>query len=188
MDRKIDDRNILDRFAEEFCDIINKHVKYMIVSGFVAISSGRARGTEDIDMIIEAMSKEKFIEMHSDLVKNNFECIQSTNPEEIFELYLERKDSIRYTWKGKFLPEMEIHFVKDSIDEYQLERRIKMELTGLNIYFAPIEGNIAFKEEWLKSDKDIEDAKHLRIVYSDEIDEGEVNKIKKMIRDIRNER
>ena len=31
--------------------------------------------------------------------------------------------------------------------------------------------NIAFKEQLLKSDKDIEDAQHLRIIYSDALDE-----------------
>ncbi|MFH1238368.1 MAG: hypothetical protein V1491_02940 [archaeon] len=83
---------------------------------------------------------------------------------------------------------MEVHFVKDRIDEYQLRKRTKMESTGLDIYFAPIEGNIAFKEEWLKGEKDFEDAKHLRIVYSDLINEKEINKIKKMIREIRYEK
>jgi len=182
MDRKIDDRNILDKFAEEFCSVVNKHASYMIVSGFMAISSGRTRGTEDIDMITEVISKDKFIEMHNDLVENNFECMQSESPETIYEQYLNKDVSIRYTWKGRFLPEMEIHFAKDYIDEYQLKRRVKIELTGLDVYFAPLEGNIAFKEEWLKADKDIEDARHLRIVYSDEINEDEINKIKEMIR------
>lgn len=187
MERKIDDKNILDKFVEEFCTIVGEYSKYMIVSGFVAISSGRARGTEDIDMILGKMSKEKFIEMHNNLVKNNFECLQSEVPETIFDRYLFRKDSIRYKWKDKYLPEMEIHFVRDEIDEYQLKRRVKLDLTGLGIYFAPIEGNIAFKEEWLKGRKDFEDAKHLRIVYSDLIKEEEINKIKKMIKDIRYE-
>ena len=166
MDRKIDDRNILDKFAEDFCAIVGRYVEYMVVSGFAAISSGRTRGTEDIDMIIGEMSREKFAEMHNDLVENNFECMQSENPEVLFEKYLIGKDSIRYTWGGKTLPEMELHFVKDVIDKYQLKRRVKMELTKLQIYFAPIEGNIAFKEEWLKGDKDFEDARHLRIVYA----------------------
>lgn len=185
MDRKIDDRNILDKFAEDFCAIIDKYVEYMVVSGFLAISSGRTRGTEDIDMIIGEMSKEKFAEMHNDLVENNFECMQSEDSEVLFEKYLVRKDSIRYTWKGKTLPEMELHFVKDIIDEYQLKRRARMGLTKLQIYFAPIEGNIAFKEEWLKSDKDMEDARHLRIVYADIIDESEVQTIKNMIKRFR---
>lgn len=45
--------------------------------------------------------------------------------------------------------------------------------------------NIAFKEELLKSDKDIEDAKHLRIIYGDKIDEKEIEKRKKEIRKLR---
>jgi hypothetical protein len=188
MDRRIDDRNILDKFTEEFCSVVNGHVSYMIVSGFAAISSGRTRGTEDIDMIIAEIPKEKFIDLHKDLVKNNFECMQSSDPETIYEQYLKAKVSIRYTWKGKYLPEMEIHFACDPLDEYQLNRRAKYELTGLDVYFAPLEGNIAIKEDWLKGDKDIEDARHLRIVYSEIINEDEINKIKEMIRRYKNER
>jgi hypothetical protein len=45
--------------------------------------------------------------------------------------------------------------------------------------------NIAFKEEYLKSDKDLEDARHLRIVYEEEIDENEIKKIKEKIRKLR---
>ncbi|MFA5072120.1 MAG: hypothetical protein WC511_07275 [Candidatus Pacearchaeota archaeon] len=185
MKREVNDRNILDKFTEEFCNIVNKYGRYMIVSGFSAISSGRTRGTEDIDMILEKMSLEDFTKLHNKLLNEGFECQQSENSKEIYLDYLSQGDSIRYTWKGKFLPEMEIHFPKDVIDEYQLNRRIKMPLTKLNIYFAPIEGNIAFKEEWLKSDKDIEDARHLRIVYSEKINEEEIKKIKNMIRRIR---
>jgi len=186
MDRKIDDRFVLDRFAEEFCDVVNRYVEYMIVSGFSAIASGRTRGTEDIDMIIEEVDLDRYSKLHDDLVKSGFECMQSDDSGVIFGRYLKHGISVRYTWKGKILPEMEIHFIKDEIDEYQMKRRVKMKSTGLDVWFAPIEGNIAFKEEWLKSDKDIEDVKHLRIVYEDVINEGEVDKIKDMIRRIRN--
>ena len=68
---------------------------------------------------------------------------------------------------------------KDELDESQLQNRVKLKLTGLNVWFGSIEYNIAFKEELLKSDKDMEDAKHLRIVYSKIINEDEINKIKK---------
>ena len=185
MDRKIDDRNILDKFCEDFCSIVEKHVEYMIVSGFAAISSGRTRGTEDIDMVVGDIARNNFSELHRDLVENGFECMQSGDPKDIFDNYLRKLDSVRYTWKDKFLPEMEIHLPKDKTDIYQLKKRIKMDLTGLNIYFAPIEGNIAFKEEWLKSEKDMEDAQHLRIVYSDIINEEEIETNKKMIRRFR---
>lgn len=184
MKREIKDRTILDEFVEEFCEIVDKHSRYFICSGFVAISSGRSRGTEDIDMILENMSKEKFLDLHNDLINSGFECIQSQNGEEVFN-YLRESMSVRYVWKNKYLPEMEIHFAKDFLDQEQLEKRIKLDFTGLDIFFAPLEGNIAFKEEWLKSDKDLEDAMHLRIIYEGKFNEKEIDRFKKLIRSIR---
>ena len=95
--------------------------------------------------------------------------------------------SVRYVLKseGYFPPEMKIKFPKDSLDEEQLKERVKLPLTGLNLYFSSIESNIAFKEELLKSDKDMEDARHLRIIYQGKFDEGKINKIKKRIEELR---
>jgi len=185
MERGIGDRNILDKFAEDICAIIDKYTKYIVVSGFVAISHGRFRTTEDIDTIIEKISFEKFNAMHKELTKNGFECLQSTKSEDIYE-YLEKGDSIRYVRKGTFLPpEMEIKFAKDEIDELQLKTRRKFPFTGLDIWFSSIEMNIAFKEYYLGTEKDKEDAQHLRKVYQDEINETEIEKIKTMIKRLR---
>jgi len=183
--QKVDDRNILDKFCIEFCSIVEKHAKYIIVSGFLVIASGRTRGTEDIDMIIEKMNKKDFAFLHKDLTKKNFVCMQNDNPEEIYDEYLSQDLSIRYTYKNIPLPQMEMKFAKDELDEYQLKTRIKIPLTGLEVWFSSIEMNIAFKEEYLKSDKDLEDSKHLRIVYADKINEKEINRIKQMINESR---
>lgn len=185
--RNIEDKTILDKFVEEFCEIIDKHVRYIICSGFVAIAHGRTRGTEDIDMIIEKVSKEKFIEIHYKLKEKGFVCMQSDNPEKIYKEYLEKGDSIRYVKDedGYFPPEMEIKFPKDELDEEQLRDRIKLPLTGIDVYFSGIESNIAFKEEYLASDKDIEDARHLRIIYREELDENKIEEIKEKIRRFR---
>ena len=110
MERGIGDRNILDEFAVNFCEIVERHVKYIVVSGFVAISHGRKRTTEDIDMIIDKMSFGKFILLHNDLDKAGFHCLQSEKAKDIYE-YLEGKNGVRYVRKGTFLPpEMEIKF------------------------------------------------------------------------------
>lgn len=185
--RHVDDKTILDKFAEDFCRIVEKHVKYIICSGFVAIAHGRTRGTEDIDMIIEKTSKKIFIELHNDLRENGFVCIQSNHVEEIYDNYLVKGDSVRYVYdeEGFFPPEMEIKLAKDGLDRSQLNERIKLPLTGLDIYFSSIEGNIAFKEELLKSDKDIEDANHLRIIYEGKINEAKIDMIKHKIKKLR---
>jgi succinate dehydrogenase flavin-adding protein (antitoxin of CptAB toxin-antitoxin module) len=181
MDLAVSDKNILIKFIKDFVRVIDaSNVKYIIVSGFVAIAHGRSRGTEDIDMIIEKLSEKEFSELHENLLNNGFECLQEDEAEEIYE-YLDDNTSVRYVRKGEFLPEMELKFAKDKLDEYQLENRVKLPLTNMDFYFSSIENNIAFKEELLKSPKDIADAKHLRIIYENEIDEEEVKRIKELI-------
>lgn len=182
-ERRIADKNVLDKFAEDFCRVVDKHSKYIVVSGFVAIASGRVRATEDIDMVIEKMPQDKFLKLHEDLDKNGFECMQSSLAEDIYD-YLVQGDNVRYTRKENrlFPPEMDVHFPKDKLDELQLEDRQKIDFIGLDIWFSSIESNIAFKEELLKSDKDMEDAGYLRRAYSGKFSEEKVLKIKQMIK------
>ena len=56
--RGISEKNILDEFCIKFCKVLEKQCRYIVVSGFVAISSGRSRATEDIDIIIEKLDLE----------------------------------------------------------------------------------------------------------------------------------
>jgi hypothetical protein len=107
--------------------------------------------------------------------------MQIESPEELYEEYLLDKLSLRYIKKDQPLPEMEIKIEADALDSYQFKTKTKLDLTGLDIWFSSVEMNIAFKEELLKSQKDLEDAKHLRIVYSEQINENEIVKIKQMI-------
>jgi len=185
MERGTSDKTLLDEFVLDFVKIVENHCKYIIVSGYVVISHGRSRATEDVDMILERIPKEKFVALHNDILKSGFECMQSKSGEEVYTQYLENNTSVRYTRKGSMIPEMEVKLSKDELDDEQLITRKKLGLTGLDVYFSSIEMNIAFKEELLKSDKDLEDARHLRIVYEDELDESEIKKIKGMIRRLR---
>ncbi len=184
MIRGTGNRNLLDDFCTKFCHIADRHCKYIIVSGFVAISSGRSRATEDIDMIIEKLGKEQFKALHGDLENGGFTCVQSDSADEAFG-YLTEGTAVRYTLKDKPIPEMEVKFAKDKLDDYQMQTRIKLPLTGLDIWFSSINMNIAFKEQLLKSDKDLKDAEHLRKIYPDMTNETEINEIKKMIRKLR---
>ena len=183
--REISDQNILKEFCEKFCKIVDMHCKYIIVSGYLVIASGRSRATQDIDMIIQKIPKQAFVTLHHDLIKEGFNCIQGDNPEEIYDLYLAENTSIRYIYHNEFLPEMEVKLAKDLLDNIQLQTRVKIPLTNVDVWFGSIEMNIAFKEEYLKSEKDLEDARHLRIVFKEEINEKNINSLKKMIREIR---
>lgn len=183
--REIGDVNILKEFCEKFCSIVDRHCKYIIVSGYLAIASGRSRATQDIDMIIPKIQKHAFVALHKDLVKGGFNCVQGENPEEIYDFYLVENTSIRYLYGNEFLPEMEVKLAKDLLDNIQIQTRVKIPLTNVDVWFGSVEMNIAFKEEYLKSEKDMEDARHLRIVFKEEINEQNINKLKKTIREVR---
>jgi hypothetical protein len=185
MDRKVKHRTILDVFGADFARILERHAKYVIVAGFVAIAHGRSRGTEDVDVITEHIPKERFAKLHEELAEKGFECIQSDSSDEIYGDYLSKNLSVRYIRKGSHIPQIELKLSKDALDDYQIETRKKLPFTGLDLYFSSIEMNIAFKEELLKSEKDMEDARHLRIVYGTKINEAEIKKIKQMIRRLR---
>ena len=182
MERQVSDRNILDKFCLEFCRILEKHVEYIVVSGFVAIASGRTRGTEDIDIIIRRMNFDDFSKLHKDFLETGFICIQSPDEKEIHN-YLTENMSVRYTLKNQPIPEIELKFEKDKLDDYQFQTKEKLPLTGLDVWYSSINMNIAFKEEMLISPKDIEDANHLRTVFKEKVDENEINNIKEMIKE-----
>ena len=50
----------LDRFVSDFTELLEEYVDYVIVSGYVVILFGRARGTEDIDTIIRYIDRDTF--------------------------------------------------------------------------------------------------------------------------------
>jgi hypothetical protein len=184
MKREVSDLNILNKFTQDFCAVVNEYSKYIIVSGFVAISHGRSRGTEDVDIMIKKIPFFDFDKMHKKLLESGFECLYPSDVEEIYH-FLEDGDNVRYSWKDIEIPNMEVKFAKDSLDEEQFTNRRKIEFTGLDIFFPKIEEAIAFKEEYLKSEKDLEDAEYLRIIYEGKLDSEYIEKYKQKIKDIK---
>ena len=61
----------LDFFVRDFLDILKRHTDYLIVSGFVSISTGRTRGTEDVDVLVPITSKDIFKNMFAEEFKQN---------------------------------------------------------------------------------------------------------------------
>lgn len=178
--RQIDDMDILSRFTTDFCTIVETHCPYVIVSGFLAISSGRSRGTEDIDIILPKLTLEQFTKLHVDLSKKfSLFHLEGLPVEEIYDHLLD--GNIRYVYKGQMIPNMEVKFAKNKVDEDNLRTRKKIPLTDLDIYFAPIECAIAYKE-YLGSDKDLEDARHLQKVYEEELDNNELERYRLLIK------
>ncbi|ACS32740.1 hypothetical protein [Thermococcus gammatolerans] len=158
----------LDKFVFDVIDVLERHVRYVIVSGYVTILFGRSRGTEDVDVVIEPLPQEEFISMCEDAQKAGFEFLNPEACEGLYEMLAGRL-GIRMVRKGEIIPNAEIKFPKDAFHREALEKRIPVWFNGRVIYISPIELQIAYKL-YLGTDKDLEDAFFLYELFKEKID------------------
>ena len=164
LDRKI---NELDKFVIDFCNILDE---YVIVSGYVSILFGRSRATEDVDLLVQPMNEDKFTKIWKKLYDAGFECLNTTKIDEAFKMLEEH--AIRFSRKNKPLPNMEFKIIKNDLERYSSENKLKVNLKTGSLFISPIEMQIAFKLG-LGSEKDIEDAKHLYELFKESINKEE---------------
>ena len=172
--------NELDKFVIDFLSIMDKYSDYVIVSGYVSILLGRSRATEDVDILVPKIKFAKFKEMFNELIKSEYECANTTNIDEAYKMLDDF--AIRFFKKGCPRPNMEFKIIKTDLDRYSFENRIKVVLKEKTLFISPLEMQIAYKlflaadgtDEELSSDKDIEDAKHIYLLFKDKINKGEL--------------
>jgi len=161
--------SFLDNFVIDFVELLAKQkIEYVIISGYVAILFGRSRMSEDIDLFIEHISYEKFINLWSEL-EQTYECLITNDPDDAYHGYLEDHHALRFAKKGSFIPNVEVKFVKNDLDRYSLNNRKLVKLDSRSLFISPIELQIPYKL-FLGSEKDIEDARFLFKLFKDEID------------------
>ena len=158
----------LDLFVKEFLDILKKYSKYLVVSGFVSISTGRTRGTEDVDVLFEKTDKAKFSVLLEDLFKHKFWCYQGDTLDEVWK-YLKNGESIRFAKENELFPNIEFIPVDNSrpAKSFELNHPQKIKIQEFEFKIPPLEFEILYKEIILAGKKDIEDARHLRVFFSE---------------------
>ncbi|MCX6815870.1 MAG: hypothetical protein NT120_03390 [Candidatus Aenigmarchaeota archaeon] len=177
---KIDrELSALDKFAIDFSRIMQRHTKYVIVSGYVSILMGRARVSEDIDMLVPVMGEEEWSSIYNDLVKEGYYCLNA----DVHGSYTYLKDNIavRFAPKGSVIPNMEILFAAGKIQKIALATGITAAIGKSSIVISNLELQIAYKENILKSPKDIEDARHIRLVMGKHINAQRLREYKRML-------
>jgi len=167
----------LDLFVKDFLSIIEKHSDYLIVSGFVSISTGRTRATEDIDILIPVMNKKKFEILFNDLIEGGFWCYQGDFVENIYS-YVKEMQNIRFAKKEQMFPNMEMIFIDKSkkAKYYEFNNPQKVKINDFEFKIPPLEFEILYKEKILTGIKDIEDAKHLRNMFKEILSEEKFKK------------
>ncbi len=165
----------LDEFVVDFCRLFNGN--YVLVSGYISIIFGRSRATEDVDLIVPDMDFSAFRELWYVIDKNDFECLNTSKPEEAFKMLKEH--AIRFAKKGKAIPNIEFKTIRNEIGNYSFKNRIKVVLRKGLLYVSPIEMQIAYKLMLGKSnnEKDLEDAKHLYELFKERLNNAELNKL-----------
>jgi len=172
--------NKLDKFVFKFINIIKKYTNYVIISGYVSILLGRSRSTEDIDVFVKPIDKITFSKLYEDLKKNDFWCLNAEELDEVYS-YLIDRIAIRFAKKGQTIPNFEVKFAKKLLDlgSFRDAITVKTEIGDLKI--SSLERQIAFKRFYLKSDKDIEDAKHIEETFKGKLNKELILKYKKIL-------
>lgn len=177
LDRELSE---LDKFAIELLSILEKYAPYVIISGYVSILLGRTRATDDIDVFIKKISKDKFSKLYTELKEKGFWCLNAEDETELYS-FLEDKLAIRFAKQGLATPNFEIKFPKDKLDEQAFENTITVVTKQGKIIISELERQIAFKRYYLQSDKDKEDALHVEELFKYKIDYAKIDKYKELI-------
>jgi hypothetical protein len=172
---------LLDKFVLNFCRILKRYTNYVVVSGYVSILFGRARATEDIDIIIEKMSEEEFYRLYSELTKGGYWCINAKSRRTAYNMLADGL-RIRFAKRRSLIPNAELKFAKRELEREVFRDNIKVILDKDEIIIPRIEQQIAYKEVFLGSQKDLEDAEHLRRVFRDKINKGTLAKYRMRFR------
>ena len=158
----------LDTFVLDFLSVLKAYTDYVIVSGYVTILFGRARGTEDIDIIIEKMDRGMFERFFNDLTERNYWFLNSDDQNDLFNM-LNENLAVRIAKSGEIIPNIELKFVKDYFDNFSLKNSLKVMIGDHEMKISPIELQIPYKL-YLSGDKYIEDAIYLYEIFKDTID------------------
>ncbi len=159
---------LLDKLAIDFSGVLQKEgIKHVFVAGYISILFGRSRVSEDIDLIVERLSKDEFLSLWEAL--DDYYCHNTTDPVEAYERYLEHRIAIRFSKDEHVIPNIEFKFAHTDQHKEVLNNIITVELNRDLLPIAFIESQIAYKL-YMGSQKDIEDSKYLYEIFKEKLD------------------
>ncbi len=164
---------IIDKLVFDFVSRIN--VKYVIVSGYVAILFGRNRNTEDIDLFIEELDFKDFSRFYDNIISSKkYYCINAEDAREAYHILTIDKSSIRFAEPDTFDPNFEIKFPQNELNHHSLQKAVTVKVNKkYEIKIGPMELQLAYKLK-LGSEKDLLDASHLYEIFRNDIDKQEL--------------
>ncbi len=159
--------NQLDELAIRFSTILTQFdIQHVYIAGYVSILAGRARSTEDIDVLIERIDERTADDLAATLDESGF-WGPAMPLESMYEM-LDAGDNIWVAPEDQITPHLEVKFARDEFDRASLENAITAEIGGEKIRIGPLELQIAYKL-YLGARKDLEDAVHLYTLFAENL-------------------
>ena len=161
----------LDKDVLEFTQILDAcDVNYVIVSGYVAILTGRSRSTEDIDVILESLSEVETEQLVTELKDRGYWGM-AMPLDEMYSM-LSEGSRIRIAEEGVMYPNFETWFVSNDVEREALSNPLTVTFDEGQIEISPLELQIAYKLRLAQaadslSGKDFEDALHLYLTFEE---------------------
>lgn len=155
--------NQLDELAIGFSDILGQFdIEHVYIAGYVSILAGRARSTEDVDVLIERIDEATADELAATLDERGFwgPAMPLTS---MYEM-LNNGDNIWVAPEDQITPHLEVKFTRDEFDRASLQNAITARIRNKAVPIGPLELQIAYKLH-LSAQKDIEDAVHLYTLF-----------------------
>ncbi|RJT03175.1 hypothetical protein [Halococcus sp. IIIV-5B] len=157
------DPNRLDELAIAFSRLLERFdVGHVFVAGYVAILSGRARATQDIDVLVESLTERQVDDLTAALDAEGF-WGPAMPLASAYEM-LSNGDNIWVAPEDQMTPHLEVKFVGDEFDRASLRTAITAQVGEETIPIGPLELQIAYKL-YLGAQKDVEDAVHLYTLF-----------------------
>lgn len=150
----------LDKEVFAFVSILDKlEIKYVLMSGYVAIVFGRTRGTEDVDLFMEKLDSEKFGRLFGLWKKRGYWILNTDEEKDALDM-LESGLAIRVAKKDTVVPNFEARYPKKDMDFESMRKPLEVVMNKRRLLMSPLEIQIAVKF-WLGTEKDVEDAVHI---------------------------
>lgn len=99
----------------------------------------------------------------------------------VLHLFLLDNLAVRFAKIDTMIPNIEMKWTKNKFDKIALEKTIDARIKNETLHISHLELQIAFKEEVLKSPKDLDDAEHIKNVAREYLDNKLIQKYKEML-------
>ena len=113
-------------------------------------------------------------------MEKKYWCLNSDDVSEIYD-YLKDGFPIRIAIQDQTIPNFEIKLAKTLLDKEAFKDSIKVKTKLGEMKISSLERQIAFKRYYLKSDKDLEDARHIERLFKESIDHNKLEGYRRLI-------